>query len=498
MKRSKDAIRRRSTDGMTLIEIIVALAIFAIMSVGFYGAFATIFINMYQSSQITENLFESQQLIEERIADVKLKLKNGLASEVTEDRESYVFFSGTNQRTVYAYHLTENMINGKVIETLVAENRPPQLEVPIINTDVIISAKLGSVDMPYPNIASKDSMSIGLKADVGVDNEGILIQYLYYWYMSKPGVYTVSEPPEFPDDYELLAGYTSKSINSIPASFGGRFFILLVTPVGEKGAMGTSVPSNALFISNLPVYDNLLLHYDASLINKSNPFEFDNINNRVLRWVDAGNLKLASNTPPSNKPTIESFVYGDEGEKETFGVSRSTMSTDQTLTSSKPNPQISKSNLTVYLVMNFDSVNGTAASKTILHSRSGASNTKFILRTSTTGQLELVRYSDNGSAFVVTNQSDYRTDEWDIIKLEIYTTSSGGISIRRDVQKNSDTFSFNSNQTSSSTNNNLTLTPFSLSFAHGYSIGEVMIYDGITSSEDENLILEYLYDKYYP
>ena len=485
---------------MTLIEIIVALAIFAIMSVGFYGAFATIFINMYQSSQITENLFESQQLIEERIADVKLKLKNGLASEVTEDRESFVFFSGTNQRTVYAYHLTENMINGKVIETLVAENRPPQLEVPIINTDVIIGAKIGSVDMPYPNIASRESMSIGLKADVGVNNEGILIQHLYYWYISKPGVYTVSEPPEFPDDYELLAGYTSKNINSIPESFGGRFFVLLVTPVGEKGAMGTSVPSNALFISNLPVYNNLLLHYDASLINKSNPSEFDNINNRVLRWVDAGNLKLASTSPPSNKPMIESFVYGDEGQKETYGVSRSTMSSDQTLTSTKPNPQISKSNLTVYLVMNFDSVNGTAASKTILHSRSDNNNNrnKFILRTSTTGQLELVRYSDNGSTFVVTNQSDYRTDDWDIIKLEIYTASSGGISIRRDIQKNSDTFSFNSNQTSTSTNNNLTLTPFSLSFAHGYSIGEVMIYDGITSGEDEKLILEYLYDKYYP
>ena len=212
-----------------------------------------------------------------------------------------------------------------------------------------------------------------------------------------------------------------------------------------------------------------------------------------------GNLKLASTSPPSNKPMIESFVYGAELQKKTYGVSRSTMSTDQTLTSSKPDPQISKSNLTVYLVMNFASVSGTAENKTILHSRSGSNNqNKFILRTSTTGQLELVRYSDNGSTFVVTNQSDYRTDDWDIIKLEIYTASSGGISIRRDIQKNSDTFSFNSNQTSTSTNNNLTLTPFSLSFAHGYSIGEVMIYDGITSGADENLILEYLHDKYYP
>ena len=488
---------------MTLIEIIVALAIFAIMSVGFYGAFATIFINMYQSSEITENLFKSQQLIEERIADVKLKLKNGLASKVTEPRESFVFFSGTNQRTVYAYHLSEKMINGKVIETLVAENRPPQLEVPIINTPVIIGAKLGTVDMPYPNIASRATMSIGLKADVGVNNEGILIQHLYYWYISKPGIYTVSAPPVFPNDYELLAGYTSKNINSIPASFGGRFFVLLVTPVGEKGAMGTSVDSNALFISNLPVYDNLLLHYDASLIKQSNPSEFRNSDDSVLKWGDAGNSKLDLTAPSTNYPTINLFDYGpDLNKKHTYGVMRSALSQSQKLTTSNSSTPITKQNLTVYLVVNFASINGTSAGVEILRSNDAKTNNYFLLKTSSSDtypdQLELVRYSNNGTSFTVTNKSDDRTDAWDIVKLEVYENSSGGLAIRRDIQLIDKRFSFLQNETAGSTNDSLTLTPFSISFARGYAIGEVLIYNGITSDVDEQKILGYLYDKYYP
>lgn len=492
---------------MTLIEIIVALAIFAIMSVGFYGAFATIFINMYQSSQITENLFESQQLIEERIADVKLKLKNGLASEVTEDRESFVFFSGTNQRTVYAYHLTENMINGKVIETLVAENRPPQLEVPIINTKVIIGAKLGSVDMPYPNIASRANMSIGLKADVGVNNAGILIQHLYYWYISKPGVYTVSDPPEFPDDYELLAGYTSKSINSIPESFGGRFFVLLVTPVGEKGAMGTSVPSNTLFISPVPVYEGLLLHYDASLIDKSNPSEYDSDNFRVLRWNSAGVLSAAPSVPPSNRPTIESFKYGIDSQKHTYGVSNSTISTPETLTSTI-SPEFKTTNLTIYMVANFKSIDGNSERQNIIQTRVDDKNNenKFVLSILNTGQLELVRYSSKGEAHTVKNTVDGtdETDEtdnisWDIVKLELYATNGVDLAIRRDVRKNDEAFAFFSHaELSNSTHDQQYLSTFKISFAYGYAIGEVMVYNEIIAPDVEQKILKYLYDKYYP
>ena len=144
-------------------------------------------------------------------------------------------------------------IYGKLVETLVAENRPPQLRVPVITSDVIIKAKNGSTEIKYPNIANRDNYDIVLEGGTPtVDNEGYLIQHLYYWYISKPGFYTLSQPPLFPEDFEILAGYTAKDIVTVPESFGGRFLILMVTPVGEKGAMGDSVVSNELFISPLP------------------------------------------------------------------------------------------------------------------------------------------------------------------------------------------------------------------------------------------------------
>ena len=178
MKVDRIVVINKSIKGMTLLEIVVSLAIFAIMSVGFYGVFATVFVNMYHTSRVTEDVFASQQVIEERIADVKAKLKNGLISDVTDTRETHVLFSGTSQRTVYAYHLAETMINGRVIETLIAENRPPQLAVPVINSAIEIAAYRGSSKENYPNIASKDSLTVNLAPGTPtVDNEGLLIRY---------------------------------------------------------------------------------------------------------------------------------------------------------------------------------------------------------------------------------------------------------------------------------------------------------------------------------
>ena len=64
--------------GFTLIEIILSLAIFALISVGFLGMFSTVFINTYRSTEVTENAFFAQQQIEDQIADVKRDLENNV------------------------------------------------------------------------------------------------------------------------------------------------------------------------------------------------------------------------------------------------------------------------------------------------------------------------------------------------------------------------------------------------------------------------------------
>lgn len=488
----------KNRSGMTLLEIVVALAIFAIMSVGFYGMFSTVFINMYRTSQVTESAFLSQQVIEERIADVKEKLKEGLLDEVTDERLSVTLFEGSNERTVFAYHLSENMINGKLVETLVAENRPPQLRVPVITSDVIIKAKNGSTVIKYPNIANRDSYDIILEGGTPtVDNEGYLIQHLYYWYISKPGFYTLTEPPLFPEDFQILAGYTAKDIVTIPESFGGRFLILMVTPVGEKGAMGDSVVSNELFISPLPVYSSLLAHYDASWIDKFNTTEYNN--DRVQRWYDSGPFAIAPANPSGSLPTINISEFDQEIPKRTFGVTRSGSSGTQQLVSNTNNSIPGKQNLTVYFIANFATTNGADQNVTLINSRNGSTQNRFVLKTSNVvgseGRLELIRYFNSGSSNIIA-EANYRNDAWEIIKLELYTNK---LAIRNGVSVTDNVYSFTSNQETTISNTSLMyVTPFLMNFSVGYSIGEVMIYDGVVSSADEQSILKYLADKYQP
>lgn len=486
----------KNKSGMTLLEIIVSLAIFAIMSVGFYGMFSTVFINMYHTSQVTESAFQSQQVIESRIADVKQKLKDGLLDEVTDERISITLFDGSNERSVYVYHLSENMINGKLIETLIAENRPPQLRVPVITSDVIIKAMNGSTEIKYPNIANRNNYDIVLEGGTPtVDNEGYLIQHLYYWYISKPGFYTLAQPPLFPEDFEILAGYTAKDIVTVPESFGGRFLMLMVTPVGEKGAMGDSVISNALYISPLPVYSSLLLHYDASWINKTNTNEYNN--DRVQRWYDAGPFATSAPNPSGSLPTITTSEFDQSIVKRTFGVTRSSSTGTQQLVSSTNSSIPGKQNLTVYFVANFATNNGADQNITILNSRNGSSANRFLLKTSNVvgseGRLELIRYFNSGSSNIIA-EANFRTDEWEIIKLELYTNS---LAIRNGLTVTDNIYSFVSNQQTTISNTNLMyVTPFLMNFSVGYTIGEVMVYDGVISSSDEQLILKYLSDKY--
>jgi len=491
-------LKHNTKSGMTLLEIVVAMAIFALINVGFYGMFSTVFINMYKTSQITESAFLSQQAIEARIADVKAKLKNGLVDQVVDDQLTITVFSGTSQRDVSAFHLSETMINGKIVETLVAENRPPQLDVPVITSDVVIATYRGNTIDKYPNIASRDSLVINLVGGTPtVDNEGLLIQHLYYWYISEPGYYTPSQPPQFPDNYVILAGYTAKDIVTIPESFGGRFLKLVVTPVGEKGAMGDSVVSNDLFISPLPVYSSLLLHYDASWIDKTNTTEFSG--DRVLRWYDISPFRSASATPGSSLPTITTSEYDQAIKKRTFGVGRSSSTGTQALVSATNSSIPTKTNVTVYFVANFATVNGVDKNITILNSRNGSSVNKFELKTSNVvgseGRLQLIRYFNSGNASV-TGQSNYRTDQWEIIKLELYTN---GLAIRNGVVVNENVYSFTYNDVAAISNTNVMyMTPFSMNFAVGYKIGEVMVYDGVVTNDDEQKILKYLTEKYFP
>lgn len=277
--------------------------------------FTTVFINHYKSAEVTENAFLAQRNMEDAIAQVKAALNNGVAVE-TYESQTITLFSGTNARTVTSYYVTQGSGVGPSLEIFISSTRPPQLRVPVITSGVSIEAQSGGNTVKYPSVGLS-GLSVDLADDLVVDNPGLLIRYLYYWYVSKPNEYIPGSPPAFPDDYEIIREYTSSTIPTIPESYGGRFIKLLVTPVGEKGQMGASVQSNALYISPLPVTSNLLFRADASYIDlmSTTMIRTTTSGGVVSRYVkllpDLGSNALdLKQTTSNNQPILNQITLG--------------------------------------------------------------------------------------------------------------------------------------------------------------------------------------------
>lgn len=499
-----------SVSGMTLIEVIVSLAIFSFIAVAFFGMFSTVFINMYKSSEITDNAFYAQQLIEEQIANVKSKLEKGLTGEVTLTPESIDVFIGANKRTIQTYNISQTITNGKVIETYISQIRPPQLRVPVINSNVVLSTYNGANKTLYPNASMINSLSVMLEGGApSVDNPGLLIQFVYYWYISKPGVYTVYQPPIFPDDYEILVGYVNKDIPNLNESFVGRFLKLAVTPVGEKGAMGITKFSNEIYISPLSYVDTLIIHKDASRIQipigtgETTEVLLSNHIYYIKNWLDISTTLHPTGIIPTIKPTlILETIQGLSNQSQIFKVSNTNSNSTILQTLKKGSSETSVSNATIYLVANFDSVLSRQKEITLLTSNVSKTTNKFVLRTkiqsSNDTRLELVRYYNNqNTSRTVLSKDDISDGKFEVYKLEIYDS---GISIKDGLVFTGSTYKFENSQsvTYNSNNSNLILTPLNTTFNIESSISELLIYSSQLSPENEAKVLRYLFEKYKP
>lgn len=492
-------MKKNYRNGFTFIEVLVSVLIFAIISVGFFTMFTTVFINHYKSAEVTENAFLAQRNMEDAIVQVKTALNNGVAVESYES-QSITLFSGTNARTVTTYHVTQNSGAGPALEIFISSTRPPQLRVPVITSAVTIAAKSGGSDVRFPSIGVS-GLSVDLANDLVVDNPGLLIRYLYYWYISKPNEYIPSSPPAFPDDYEIIREYTSSTIPTIPDTYGGRFIKLLVTPVGEKGQMGASVQSNALYISPLPVTSNLLFRADASYISL--------LDTAMIRTTTSGGIvsryvkllpDLASNaldlkqTTNNNQPLLNQITMGVSGDEyELYTISGSGGSTSMNLITAKTPAISTVANMTVYFAAKFE--DGFPNSTTIMQTRSsdGGSN-RFVFGTNSSGNLVLTRYLGGTNAAntktLTGGDFEYRASEWRIFKLSIYQD-------RLIIEVDGESFGTLTYSTSTQT---MFLTDFRINFNANFALGEILIYNAIhtADSTQDDAINAYMVEKYQP
>lgn len=460
--------------GFTLLEVIVSVAIFAIISVGFFTMFSTVFITTFKSKEVTENAFYTQRQLEESIAEVKSALESG-TTPTGLTPITVTLFSGSNARTVTVYNVVQENSTGPALEMYVSSVRPPELLVPTITNPVAIEMSSNLVVKRFPNVGMAN-LSIDLGEAITVDNSGLLIRYVYHWYISKGNQYIPSNPPSFPDDYEIITEHTSKTIASVPSEYSGRFVKLVVTPVGEKGKMGTSVTSNAVYLSPFPLNTNLVMHLDASYIDSDDTANQvrketvgESMSNLVKKWValdDSPSNPSQSNA--NNQPVLNTFVVDSTTESQTVqgvhgkpGVSNGTLVTPTT-------PAIGTINdLTVYFAAKFE--DAFPSNTTIFQSKANSTTgNRWEFKTNATGNLVLVRYLNNSntsSAVLTCTDNNYRGNKWKVFKLSLYQNLLA-------IDVDGETIC----SSTISTATTLQLTDFKIAFDSRLTLGEVAVY----------------------
>lgn len=481
--------------GFTLVEIIISLAIFAIISVGFLGMFTTVFINTYKTSVITENSFASQSVMEETILDTKTKINNNNLGAITLTSKTVTIFDelgGDFQKDLTVYHVKETVTGGRPIESFVAQTRPPKLIVPNIISDVTITANTLSVE-EFPNIGMKSLLSLNAAEPV-IDNPGYLIQHLYYWYKSTNKHYIKSMPPAFPDDYSIIPAYTGKIISTLTDDYSSKLVRLLVTPVGEKGQMGSGYTSNDLLISGLPINNNLLVHMDASMVSLTDDVSSD----RVIRWRDIGPNKINAITEGTvnRRPQITPHTIEDSVPHQVLGISRLASGGNQYLSLDTNNTVNSnKRNLTVYVVAKFDDVYAITSDVTIIESRHNNVRYRWTFGTNGDGQLQLDKRGNNQNASIPLTDSEFRTGDWSILRLDVYDNA---IRVYNGLNLVGEVYTFTDmRENTSGFNTDIYSTPMRIYFNNiGYTMGEILVYEGKQSNEDSQKVLGYLYGKF--
>lgn len=477
--------------GLTLMEVIISLFIFTILSVGFYSLFTNVYINTYKTSNITEKTFLAQRELEDEIANTKEKIIK--EQNVGYDLLSFDLFSSTPyNRNVEGYYLATVGDASVHLATLVAATRPPELKVPKVNQFSISGYQVNSgitSKVKYPAVGM-NNLSLDIEGSLSTNNDGLLIRYVYYWYISDGNSYIPYEEPTFPDNYALIPGETTRTLSNIKEEYGGRFIKLVVTPVGEKGRMGESVFSNSIFISQLGVYDNLRLRLDASYFLLGNSDQVHSSGNQsfVNRWIGIVPEDMRNTNASTNRPLIESkLLIGENSEHWIRQVTGN--STDNRIvvidgTSNQKSSMNTKQNSTIYFSLNLNEVQNNSI--TLLQGGSTSGNNRWYLQYQN-NQLTLTKYiSSSTRPSVSVNLSSFEPEMWLHIKLELYDNLIG-INVNNEV--------FDRVVSDSGNFNNI---PLTITVNNRVSIGDLLIYDAKHDDVDRDEVFEYFLKKYNP
>lgn len=271
-------VTMRESKGLTLLEVIIAIALLGIICVGMLTAMTSQYSLLHRTRSMTESLFEAQQLMEQRIESVKKSVEEGTTPSGT--KTAYTLFSGTDERTVFGYvnsvevpYGTSNMR----LDAVAVDMKPLVFDVPQVSNVMIEFYSTSTLPYAYTSTPSMYVKSSFTK----VDPQNVFLMGIHRWYVSREGFNTpnIIDPtkkfelekgtvyPRFPEDYTLITGAIMKDLTTIKSMYAGRHLLYTITPAAKSGKMGATEISNAVFIPGLSVTNNLVLHLDASMIS---------------------------------------------------------------------------------------------------------------------------------------------------------------------------------------------------------------------------------------
>lgn len=232
--------------GLTLIEIIIAIALLGILAVGILPAFTSQLMIMNKGKEITGGAFNAQSVVEDAIQTAKSRIQNGLTPEASAGWTSVsrtlfgrtvqvqrleTVFPGNSAKSIFVY-LSSRLAEIETRSLLTVAN---------VRIDVTDDANDSVADMKKPTPPTL----IGLFDD-NSSQPGFFAN-LYGWYVSHEGI----ADPIFPADYTRIsfAGADPQSLTDLLNRAGAnRYVVFTATPVDIHGVRGAEVASTRVLV----------------------------------------------------------------------------------------------------------------------------------------------------------------------------------------------------------------------------------------------------------
>lgn len=228
--------------GLTLVEIIIAVALLGVIAIGVIPAFTSQILIMNQGKSLTTGAYNAQGVIEDAIQDVQSRILNlqplDTVTGLTTVQRSLFGRTVNMNRLVRVFPDNADKTLFVYLSSRLAEIQDrAQLTVANVRIDVSGTADDSIADTRLTPQPSLTGLFDDNSAQTGFYTN------LFTWYVSNEGV----ADPQFPADYTSLSfpGIDPQSVGDLLTLAGANRYVMLeVTPVDIHGLRGNPVSSN--------------------------------------------------------------------------------------------------------------------------------------------------------------------------------------------------------------------------------------------------------------